>query len=394
MQLTAGDRKILGITGGIFVAMVLWAVLANRGANSEENLPSIYSTASRGTKAAFLLLKQAGYRTNPWEQSLTALAGGEGKILILAEPMGYPEKDERSALETFLKDGGVVLATGRFSGFFLPQNDAELDSFPVPTWKPYSAIGISSITRAAPEISLAPYAHWLATKSGVPLYGDPQKPVVIEYEVGKGRVLWMGASTPLTNAGVKQTGNLEFLLAVVGAPGEKEILWDEFVHGYEGATRGQAWNGMLGWIALQLCLCAIAVLLAFSRRSAPTWTPAAEVRLSPLEFVRTLGHLYEHANAASVAVEVYGERFRYLLTRRLGLPVTTSVEELEVATRRRWGQQDKGFADALRESDSLRYDPNVSPKQALKIIQTLTKCAERWQLIAAPRKEKASWKPS
>jgi len=98
MQLTAGDRKILGITGGIFVAMVLWAVLANRGANSEENLPSIYSTASRGTKAAFLLLKQAGYRTNPWEQSLTALAGGEGKILILAEPMGYPEKDERSAL--------------------------------------------------------------------------------------------------------------------------------------------------------------------------------------------------------------------------------------------------------------------------------------------------------
>jgi len=394
MQLTTGDRRILGITCAIFFLMVVAVVLLNRSADSSEEVPSIYSTASGGSKAAYLLLKESGYQTTSWEQPMSDLPDGRGRMLILMEPAGYPTKEERQQLHNFLKSGGRVLAAGRFAGFYLPENESVFEPVVTSTWQRVPAVGLSPVTRAAPEITLIPNAYWRADRGGVALYGDSAKPVVIEYKVGEGNVLWLAAASPFTNAGLKEAGNLEFLLAAVGAPEQTQILWDEYVHGYQRSPAGQASNRILRWIALQLAICAIAVLLAFSRRGSAVWMPAAEVRLSPLEFVRTLGTLYDHAHAGSVAVEIYYQRFRYLLTRKLALPVGSPVEDLDRAVRRRWGLQDEEFAGTLRECESYRYDPGVRPQTALRLVQTLFGYAERLQLVALPPQEKKAWKRS
>jgi hypothetical protein len=394
MRLTAGDRKILIITAAIFVVMVVAAFLLNRGTDSDAEIPTIYSTASGGSKAAYVLLKESGYRTDSWEQPLADLGEGKGKFLILAEPEGYPSKGDQQKLESFLRSGGRVLAAGRFIGFYLPDDNSTLDSPFDTTFKRVSAIGLSPITRAAPSIALIPAAHWRSEKSGTALYGDPLSPLVVQYRVGEGSVLWLASATPLTNAGLKEPGNLEFLLAAVGAPGETHILWDEYVHGYQLSTPRHATHRMLGWIALQLTICAVAVLLMYSRRSAPVWLPVTQSRLSPLEFVRTLGTLYDHARAGSVALEICYQRFRYLLARRLGVPVSTSVDDLDRAVRQRWNLQDKNFAATLRDCESYRYDPSVRPQIALQLVQELFDYAERLQLTTSSRQESRAWKRS
>jgi hypothetical protein len=395
MPIAPVDRKILLVASGVFIVLIGAAALSIRGTDSSENVASVYSSASGGCKAAFLLLKESGYQVQTWEQPLADFSGdGEGKTLIIVEPAAFPAHEERQKLESFLKSGGRLIAAGTFANFYLPTNQAVPDPLSGTTWKRFPAISLSPITRAAPEITLAPQAYWTPGTGPVGLYGESEKPVVVEYKVGEGRVLWLSASTPLTNAGIKEPGNLEFLLTALGGPEQTRVLWDEYIHGHERFAATGKSRSMIGWIGLQLAVLAVAILLAYSRRSGPIWVPQGEVRLSPLEFVRTLGMLYEHANAGSVAVEISCQRFRYLLTRRLGLSVNSSVPDLALAVHERRGLPEQEFANTLSECESYRYDPRVPAKTALRLVQALFDYAVRLKLVQTPQGEKTAWKQS
>ena len=113
-----------------------------------------------------------------------------------------------------------------------------------------------------------------------------------------------------------------------------------------------------------------------------------EVRLSPLEFVRTLGSLYKQANAASVAVDISYRRFLYWLTRRLGLASNASVDELERAIRERWGFQDANFNATLQACESAPYDSTMKPNTALHLVRTLDDYATQLKLFPTSSKEK------
>jgi hypothetical protein len=392
LQLTPSDRKILLITAGVFVFMMAAAFLLIRGTTSDQDIPSAYSTSSGGCKAAFLLLQESGYQAQTWEQPMRELPDGKGKTLILVQPATFPPAGEKQKLETFLKGGGRIIAAGRFASYYLPQNQAVRDPANGTLWKRIPALSLSPITRAAPEITMAPQAYWLSNSGAVGLYGETDKPAVVEYKIGDGSVLWLADSAPLTNAGLKETGNLEFLLAAVGRPEQSQVLWDEYVHGYERSAATTASSRVIAWIGLQLAVFAVAILLTYSRRSGPVWIPQSEVRLSPLEFVRTLGSLYQHASAGSVAVEISYQRFRYLLTRRLGLSVNCGIDDLDRAVRERGALREDNFATTLHECESCRYDPEVPSATALRLIQALFDYAQRLKLIRSQPREKA-WKP-
>lgn len=213
--------------------------------------------------------------------------------------------------------------------------------------------------------------------------------VVVKYPYGRGEVLWWGAATPLTNAGLKEAGNLEFFLASLGDT-KTPILWDEYVHGYRenlGSTFG---HSPVKWLLLQLGLLGLAVVATFSRRSGPITAPVTDVRLSPLEFVQTLGGLYENAGTASVAVDISYQRFRYWLTRRLGVANNLPINELEAAVRDRLAPNDGHFAAILRRCESAKSDPYLSEPEALHLVQELDEYASRWKLFEGRRKEKGA----
>jgi hypothetical protein len=347
-----------------------------------QGIPTTYSTTNRGAQAAYLLLRELGYNSERWEKSPTELpADAAGKILILAGPSDFPDKNERNALLAFVRSGGWVVYAGNFPYLFLESGAVTPPSFTPTaslTANTFPAIAPSPFTLGAPKITMDASNRWIASDGAqVPLYGEPQEPVVVTWRLEKGRVLWWAAPTPVTNSGISRDGNLAFFLGCIQAvrpgadAGETTVLWDEYFHGY----RGSLWDYFVGtpvpWAVLQLALVAAFVLLAFGRRSGPLYAPAAVSRLSPLEFVDTLGDLYRRASAGSAAVRVAFQRFRTQLVRRLALAPSVSNMQLDAAVRERLGWKQPGLMDTLQRADKAARESDVHSSDALKIVQAL-----------------------
>lgn len=385
LKLDPGDRKLLLAAGCVFVLLIAGAAIFGVAPGQNADVPSSYSTASGGAKAAYLLLLQAGYKAERWEKPLDQLPLTKN-TLIVAEPISAPTREEKERTRLFVMQGGRIIAAGMSAGTYLPENDSFPDPLGAATSKTASASSPSPITRAAPEIVLAPEAGWRSGSTAYPLYHSEDQTLVVKYSYGKGEVFWWASATPLTNAGLKEHGNLEFFLASIGN-GSGEILWDEYIHGYRETLGSSIAHSPVKWLALQLALLGLAIVATFSRRSGPVSAPARDVRLSPLEFVHTLGGLYERAGTASVAVDIYYQRFRYWLTRRLGLGSNASLDDLESAVRARWALHDDHFAATLRRCESVKNDPYLQGPEALHLVQELDEFASRWKLFQSGRKE-------
>jgi hypothetical protein len=386
LKIDPKDRKLLLGASCVFVLLIVAAVVFGGTGGPKAEIPSSYSTASGGAKAAYLLLAKAGYKEERWERPLHQLPQAAGKTLILAEPFEAPTHQERERLNAFLSEGGRVIATGMFAGTFLPENDSVPDILGGMTWKKASAVSPSAITRAAPEITLAPEGRWQLYSAAYPLYGDGNQFVVVKYPYGRGEVLWWASATPLTNAGLRERGNLEFFLACLGEA-KGEILWDEYIHGYRESLAASIAHSPAKWVTLQLALLGLAVVATFSRRSGPVAKPVTDVRLSPLEFVQTLGGLYELAGSASVAVDICYQRFRYWLTRRLGVSSNIPMEELRLAVRDRWAVTDDHFMAILARCELAKLDPYLHGPEALHLVQELNEFAIRLKLFQKAREE-------
>jgi hypothetical protein len=382
--LDPGDRVLLLIATAILLVLTVATVVFTPSPDDQSGggIPTTYSTTSAGAQAAYLLLGQLGYNSVRWEKSPTELpADANGKILILAGPSDFPDKNERNALLAFVRSGGWIVYAGNFPYLFLESGAVTPPSLTLTaslTANTFPAIAPSPFTLGAPKIAMDASNRWIASNGAqVPLYGDPEEPVVVTWRLEKGRVLWWAAPTPVTNSGISREGNLPFFLGCIQAvrpgagAGATTVLWDEYFHGY----RGSLWDYFVGtpvpWAILQLALVAAFVLLAYGRSSGPLYAPASVSRLSPLEFIDTLGDLYRRANAGSAAVRVAYQRFRTQLVRRLALAPSVSNMQLDAAVRERLSWKQPGLMDTLQRADKAARETDVHSSDALKIVQAL-----------------------
>lgn len=372
-RLDSRDKQLLIGTGLMLVVLVAVAALVGPAKVAGSSaLPSSYSPAWGGTKAAYLLLGRLGYRVQRWEKPLAALPGlGKGAVLVLADPMIPPTSDDQIAIRQFLERGGRVLATGPTAARYLP--DAE--SFtPRPSWvkqQRYRPLVPSPLTRGVGEIELQPAKDWHpVSPAHVAVFGDKQTAAVVSWPVGRGQVIWWASATPLTNGGIRQADNLGLLLNSIGRAGER-VLWDEYVHG----VRATLWSFFLPtpvpWIFLQFGLVFLALLFTYSRRQGPERMPAGASRLSPLEFVETLGDLYHTARAGAAAVGIAYGRLRFLLTRQLGLPVTAGPREVSRRAGERLGWNEAALLDTLTRSERMMRSLEVKDEEALKLVREI-----------------------
>lgn len=374
-QLEPGDRKILIAAGALLVATVLTGALFS-ALDEEESAgpPSSYSAASHGAKASFLLLNELGYRAQRWTAPPSRLPRpAAGLVLVLAEPRRLLSEQDKQEVAAFLRSGGRVLATGLLATQALPEAEAWGPVATRPQWERYPAALPDPVTRGAPEITLAAQTRWrMRHASHLALYGEEGKVVVVRYRVGRGEVIWWAGSTPLTNAGIREPGNLELLLNSLGPPAGTRVLWDEYFH---GAGTASLWGYLsaspVPWGFAHLGVLLLAALAAFGRRSGPVRALPAESRLSPLEFVETLGDLYHRAHAAPAALGVAYQRFRHLLLKRLGLPASASHEEVYEAVRHRLGCHDPELFHTLRHCQRAVADSGLAEEQAVRLVQAL-----------------------
>ena len=179
--IAAADRKILLIA--VAVLVVLTAGLAFVGGDPKElgtPVPSTYSANPGGARAAYLLLQELHYKVTRWEQSPTEIPFENGlAVLILADPLEKPTKQEQKALQNFVEEGGQVIFTGARIKAFFPK--AQIDEeFSNGEWKTFSADIPSNYTAGAPKIVLQTGTTWREPNGNqLPLYGETQSPVVV-----------------------------------------------------------------------------------------------------------------------------------------------------------------------------------------------------------------------
>src|SRR5581483_8883138 len=382
--LSSGDRKVLWITGVAFVVLIVLGFLL-APASTESSVATTYSTASAGAKAAYLLLQETGYHVERWRHPVSQLKADKHTVLIIADPAMIPDNKEKAAVRDFISGGGGVITNGIVGGNFLPSDFSEVDPFPARLSSSFSALTPSAITRAAPQITLAPVARW--SHASIALYGDQERTVAARIVYGQGDAIWLASAVPITNAGLKEAGNLEFFLAALGDKEQTRVLFDEYVHGYGEDNSPERSHPLMTALVLQSLVLAAAVLFTFSRRSGPLRPAPAESRLSSLEFVETLGGLYQQAHAASIAVDVYYERFQFWITRRVGLSKDASPEEISRAVRERWHWEDDKFLETLQAAASARYYPGLPHDQALEIVQALHTYAVKLKLFTTGKEK-------
>ena len=399
--LDPGDRKLLLVAGTILLLLIgITVVFAPPPDEGEgEGIPTTYSNAKVGTQAAYLLLRELGYRSERWEKSPTELPrDAVGKILILARPADFPDKKERDALLAFVRSGGWIVYAGDFpfrffeNGAVAPPSITRTSSL---TPETFPAIAPSPFTLSAPKITMNASDRWVTSDGAqVPLYGEPEEPVVVTWRLEKGRILWWAEPTPVTNSGISRDGNLPFFLACIQAvrpgasPSDTTVLWDEYFHGYRGSLWDYFEKTPVPWAIFQLALVAAFVLLAFGRRSGPLYAPVAASRLSPLEFVDTLGDLYRRASAGSAAVRVAYQRFRTQLVRRLALAPAISNMQLDAAVRERLSWKQPGLMETLQRAEKAGRERDVASSDALKIVQALEHYEVLFGLKTRPNQEK------
>lgn len=389
-RLDRTDRSILIIAGILVIALAIATSFLNGNGNGgRAGFPSSYSSSWDGAKAAYLLLQELGYHVERWDQSPTEFEGDpQNQILILASPLQPPTHEEIAALRRFLERGGRVVATGAYVSAFLPEGEPFFESDATEGETQFSAELPSPVTSGAAEISMAPPVDWHpAQLKQIPVYGNNETAAVVVYSVGKGTVVWWGSPSPLTNRGIEETGNLALLLNSIGSASGKRILWDEYFH---GARRG-FWSYMartpLPWVFAQLAVLFVFVLLTYSRRYGTIRMPRKSSRLSPLEFVDTLGDLYTSAHAGSAAVRVAYQRLRFQLSRQLGLTSNATVGELARAGNQTLGWDEQTLLGALARADRNSRTLDVSDEEALEIVQDLHDYSARLEVRKAPKEK-------
>jgi hypothetical protein len=385
-SLDAKDRRLLLWSLGIAVALaVALGFLVPNGNGNDNPLPSTYLAGQHGARATYETLLRANYPIERWERPLYELANtaGPDTVVIFAEPFTR-ERDDIQAVRHILERGGRVLSTGYWGGSILPGGQADTPkefNFAACRLEPE---GLDPLANSG-EVWMVPEASW---QVGNPThriqYSCAGQPAVVEYDYGKGHVVWWASAMPLENGSLARANNLDLLLNSLGPPDGHHFFWDESLHGDVRSdwsyASGPARN--LLWIGLPIL--GLLIVFSFSRRNGPVRELPQAPRAAPIEFLDALGSLYRGAGASSTAVAVALERFRRHTLRLCGLrsgPMGAS--ELAAAIRRRFPHIDSSLEAELLACEDASWSETVEPRVALKLIQALH--AQQSKLDAAAK---------
>jgi hypothetical protein len=393
MPVTAGEQRGFIVFGvGLLLVMTLVAWLSSNQNEQGEGSPSSYNVQRRGAKAAYLLLQKSGYAVEHWKQPPVQLpADATGVMLVLAGPESYPRGEEWSSIARFLLRGGSVLIAGVNPNSFVPQAKAK-EADPRIGFAECKPAAPTSLTRGGP-ISQDGDLIWDSSKDAALVHFiSPSKddkggdPVVVSYALGQGRVIWWASALPLTNVGIRDRGNLDLLLNSVGDT--RRILWDEYYHEQHEMAPAHARNPAQMWALAQAGFLALLVILTFSRRSGPIVPLVRESRLSPLEFVETLGSVFHRAHGTQVAVEIAFSRFQQIAARRLGIRGTATANDILLAMTQRGLKVPPDLAALVGRSDEAAGDTELSEKRALELVRALNQATLLLEPVASAAKDK------
>lgn len=358
---------------------------------------SSYAAHPDGARAAYLLLKGLGYDVERSFEPVAAIRHApERTVLVLASPSAPPSDQDVKALRAFLEKGGRVLATGSAAAtVFLPgvparnaRTASPADPRVARARRQDRALP-GATTDAVESIEMAASMSPLPADSPyVVVYGTEQAPAVLSARVEKGEAMWWASSAPLANGAIGRPTHVELLVNTLGPPGARTILWDEFYHGHTRSFWSYLSDTPFFAAITQASGIVVLALFTYARRRRPIRGRVVEPRTSPLEFVDTMGGLYERARASTAAVAtVYAHARRRLLT-TLGLPAATDDERLVAAAAERLDFDRTELSSTLSNARAATIDSNLTARQAVPLVAQLQGLAARLERVRKGQKRR------
>jgi hypothetical protein len=320
-------------------------------------------------------LRQAGYQVERQSDSLAQIEDrvDEHATVVIADPFLENVNASREAVKALLDKGARIVVTGYAGGLLAPGNAVEANRFPASECNA-NANGFGQLAGSG-TVRMTPGARW---KQSNPLHhvaytcqGDA---VAVTYKAGKGAVIWWADALPLENSGLSQGDNLVFFLNSIGPPATTHVFWDESLHGDSPSllsyTRGTPLH-LIGW---QLVLVVALLLWSFARRSGPLRPDPVVPRTTQIEFVHSLGSLYQAAGANQVAVSGAYQQFRQRLEKLFAIPQNRSAESLGGTLSQHFGAGGERLLKTLVACEQAMETENLAAKTALERVQALHDC--------------------
>lgn len=386
-SLDAGDRRLLQWVLAIAVVLAVGIGLLMPNANGNDNpLPSTYLAGQHGARAAYETLLRAGYPIERWERPLSELAATAGPrtVVIFAEPFSREPSDIK-AVHQIVERGGRVLSTGFWGGFLLPGSEPDTPkefNFAACQLEPE---GLDALAGSGP-VWMVPEATWqVGNPTQRTQYSCAGQPAVVEYDYGKGHVVWWASATPLENGSLARANDLDLLLNSLGPRAGHRFYWDESLHGDVRSTWSYAAGPALNLLRIGLAVLGLLVVFSFSRRSGPLREAPEPQRAAPIEFIEALGALYRNAGAQTTVVATALERFRYFSLRLCGLRAgPMGASELAATIRRRFPKTDATLEADLVACEEAAWSDMLDSSAALKLVQALHRHGEKLAEAAKP----------
>jgi hypothetical protein len=383
------DRKLLLICLCVVIVLAVMIAFFSRKQNSDDNpMPGSYLTGRHGARAAYEMLQTSGYDVQRWEQQLSDLAAQADAqtVVIFAEPIIMSPEDIKAVGEIVNK-GGRVLLTGMTGGMLAPDGDSRPSlQFQAPC--KLTPQGLDLLAGSG-EVWMVPEAAWGVDRPRDRVqYNCAGTPAVVEYDEGKGHVVWWAGSTPLENGSIARADDLNLLLNALGPREGHHFYWDESLHGEVHSNWFYARGAALYLLVGGITTIALLVVFSFSRRRGPLRALPLPMRATPVEFLEALGSLYAESGASATAVELALERFRRKMGDLCGMKGSKmSAAELAGALRRRFPKADTELQKDLEDCEEAVKDDHLDPKRALQLVQMLGRHSEKLVEAARARKE-------
>jgi hypothetical protein len=202
------------------------------------------------------------------------------------------------------------------------------------------------------------------------IYADARGAAVVAGRIGRGRAIYWSSALPATNAAIDEPGHVELLVDAIGPPLDRRVLWDEHYHGHRRTAWSYASGTPLPAALAQLGVIGLAAFLTVSFRRRPLRAVPDPPRTAPLEFVDTMGGLYERAGATTTAVTVALAHLRRRLIAVSGLPADADDASLARTAAGRAGLSPEALTALLTRARDAARGP-LSASAALAVVRAL-----------------------